>query len=549
MDGVGNHCLLYPSVTDRYISLLFFREIEVTDLNTGHVFSLVYDKEEQRQVTIEDALALAEVTEQELYDALSTQYDPQLAEMHPDANVIIQNRVLDGFRMGNDGQPVFYLTARIDDADDTVQDSISGAENLFIWTDGTFALYDQYAVTDLRPLVPAGETVELDPPLWCQWYFDGGEPEGGFADTRQYVNEQLVFTLDCLSEIGKTFHMIKEENPDIDYQNIAIPDASGQCLGQAQDQFLYYFFGAQDSLSLSDLSAAYGDQLRCAGIVSTIGEVYPETIEGTPLEQFFSDHNILEYRYMEDGQINWGWIEFSCDGYLVWINTNESGAYSDGYVPAATIKRSYTVVIIDEEISDDNHSIADKYRNDYLGSSLTAVEAYRAVLQGNMEFRDTRSGENWVQETITLDTGFTIKPTYFSVVDLDADGTVEVILSDVNEDGPGSDLVLRDQDDIVYGYLFAAREFNDVKVDGTFWHTGGASDVGICRVTFDRDTYSIDPFIYSRYSPSIPGNGMSYLIDDQEVTEEEWDLAVSRWNKSLYVKWHEFTSDNIKRFL
>lgn len=378
---------------------------------------------------------------------------------------------------------------------------------------------------------------------------DAAQPEIGM-DTPQYVNEQLGFTLDCLSEIGKTFNTIKEENPDIGYQEIAVPDAGSQCLGQAQDQFLYFFFDGQSGPILSDLSAAYGDQLRCAGIVSTIGEVYPETIEETPLEQFFSDHNILEYRYFENSEINLGWIEFLCDGYLVWINTNKSGFYSDGYVPAATIKRSYTVVIIDEEISDDNRSIADKYRND----NWAAVIAYTAVLQGNMEFRDTLSGKNFdisrVQELITPDTSFTIKPNYFSVVDLDADGTAEVILSlDVNGNGTGHYLVLRDQDDIVYGYLFAVREFNDIKADGTFWQTGGASDVGICRVTFDRDTYSIKRYINRLYSPSTPGDGMSYFIDYQEVTEEEWDLAVSRWNKSLCVKWNEFTSDNIKRFL
>ncbi|MGN1003557.1 MAG: hypothetical protein ACI4O5_01880 [Oscillospiraceae bacterium] len=181
LDGIGNHCLFYPTTTDRYINLLFFREIEVTDMNTGHVLSLVYDKEEKRQVTMEDALALAGVTEQELYDALSAQYDPQLAQSMPNAHVIIQNHALEGFRIDGDGKPVFYLTARSDDADDTVQDSVSGASHLYIWSNGTFTLYDQYTVIDLKPLVPTGETVKLDPPLWCQWYFESGEPEGGFA--------------------------------------------------------------------------------------------------------------------------------------------------------------------------------------------------------------------------------------------------------------------------------------------------------------------------------------------------------------------------------
>lgn len=75
-DGYDNCCLLYPAETDRYLNLLFFQTYFVSDLNTGHVLSLVYDKEERRQVSLEDALALAGVTEEGLYLALAEQYDP-----------------------------------------------------------------------------------------------------------------------------------------------------------------------------------------------------------------------------------------------------------------------------------------------------------------------------------------------------------------------------------------------------------------------------------------------------------------------------------------
>lgn len=208
--------------------------------------------------------------------------------------------------------------------------------------------------------------------------FGGCSQNGGVlnVDDGPHASDVLVerdtgpaLTMDCLKEIGKTFDLIKEENPNIDYQNIAIPNASGQCLGQAEGQFFYFFFGAQDFPFLIDLSTEYGHQLRCAGIVSTVGEVYPETIEELPLEQFFSDNNILEYTYnLEDGP-NRGWIEFSCDDYLVWINTNDSEAYSGDYVKASTMKCSYTVLIIDAEILNDNNSIRDEYWSNYLESN------------------------------------------------------------------------------------------------------------------------------------------------------------------------------------
>ena len=187
-----NRCLLYPTQTERYLNLVFFRETFTSDLNSGHVLTLVYDREEGRQVTQEDALELAGQTEAELYQALSDQYEPALAQQSqeitqnqgsgaPPVDLAIQFPSLEGFRMGADGQPIFYLTARVDDRDDAVSDAVSGSDNLYIWSGGTFSRYDQYAVDGLQPLVPENETMRQDPPLWCQWYFDGGEPEGGFA--------------------------------------------------------------------------------------------------------------------------------------------------------------------------------------------------------------------------------------------------------------------------------------------------------------------------------------------------------------------------------
>ena len=173
--GRENQCLLYPTETDRYLNLLFFRTTFHTDLNTGHITSLVYDKEDRVQVTLDQALAMAGQTEAELLQALGEQYDPILAEELPDVHACIQNEALEGFRMGQDGQPVFYLTARVDDAEDSAQDALSGADHIYIRSNGSFTRYDQHALS-LPPLVPDAECLDLEPPLWRQWFFpDGAE--------------------------------------------------------------------------------------------------------------------------------------------------------------------------------------------------------------------------------------------------------------------------------------------------------------------------------------------------------------------------------------
>ena len=179
-DARENQCLFYPSTTDRYLNLLFFRSQFTTDLNTGHVFSLVYDRKEGAVVSAGDALALAGLNEKALLDQVAEQLEPEMNPEGQGYQIALHRLTLEGFRIKADGQPVFYLTGRMDDVDDAVLDAVSGADQLFIWEDRTVTVYEQYSLNS--PLVPAEETDRLDPPLWNQWYFAGEEPVGGFVD-------------------------------------------------------------------------------------------------------------------------------------------------------------------------------------------------------------------------------------------------------------------------------------------------------------------------------------------------------------------------------
>ena len=179
-DAWENQCLFYPSTTDRYLNLLFFRSQFTTDLNTGHVFSLVYDRKEGTLVSAGDALALAGLNEKALLDQVTEQMEPEMNPEGQGYQIALHRLTLEGFRIKADGQPVFYLTGRMDDVDDAVLDAVSGADQLFIWEDRAVTVYDQYSLN--APLVPAEETDRLDPPLWNQWYFAGEEPVGGFVD-------------------------------------------------------------------------------------------------------------------------------------------------------------------------------------------------------------------------------------------------------------------------------------------------------------------------------------------------------------------------------
>ena len=179
---VEEQCLFYPSTTSRYLNLLFYRDNFTSDLNTGHIFSLVYDRKEGAVVSAGDALALAGLNESGLLDQVTEQVLTQIARdtQGDDLRLALHGLTIEGFRIKANGQPVFYLTGRIDDVDDAVRDDVSGADYLYIWEDRAVTTYDQYSGKP-SPLVPAEETDRLDPPLWNQWYFAGEEPVGGFV--------------------------------------------------------------------------------------------------------------------------------------------------------------------------------------------------------------------------------------------------------------------------------------------------------------------------------------------------------------------------------
>ncbi len=315
LSAAENHCLLYPSETQRYWNLIFFQEESHTDLNTGHVTSLVYDKKTGQQVTLEEALELAGQTEDGLCQALSDQYDPTLGQDIPGADLCIQNQVVEGFRMGTDGDPIFYLTARVDDRNDAVSDFVSGSDNLYIWSDGTFTLYDQYTVTDLQPLVPAQECTDLDPSLWRQWNFSGREPDGGFspADSWNLLDPEVCLYRDAFpSPIGPgsslSFSCLDSMHIETqrleDYEPIYNPGdywqrSSGTAV-TGNFTALSYYNSAEGhehintlDITMTDLYTPRG--IRVGASREDVLTAYPEAVTGNYWDKYPDEPDMLSY--------------------------------------------------------------------------------------------------------------------------------------------------------------------------------------------------------------------------------------------------------------
>lgn len=179
------------------------------------------------------------------------------------------------------------------------------------------------------------------------------------------------------------------------------------------------------------------------------------------------------------------------------------------------------------------------------------MEAYQDVLRGEGEFLDGDSGKSLslgkVRQMVTSDAGISIEPGDFTVVDLDQDGEPEVVLSLIlNGNSTYGSLVLRCRDGIVHGYVFSQRAFYGVKTNGTFLASGGAADVGICKLAFDGADAKADKFTYSESKYDAQNNlSVSYYVEKKEVGAEEYDRSYGEWERIPDAKWHKLTEDNI----
>lgn len=245
--------------------------------------------------------------------------------------------------------------------------------------------------------------------------------------------------------------------------------------------------------------------------------------------------------------------ETSSDNYESEIE--DSGASEDAGQPETEKKEQY------QPVNSSNNEENQTGKTETVSSDLTkyesSVEAYNAVLKGDADFLVSHTGEilniGQIREAITTDTSITIEAKFFSVIDLDSDGTLEVILNlYINDDNYYGVMVLHYQDGIIYGYVFSQREFSEPKTDGTFYYSSGAGDNGIGKIAFDKDEESIERIAFEEtvYDPETEsGLKMAYFINYEEATSEEFDAVIDEQLAKPEVKYYEFTVENIDMIL
>ena len=164
----------FPVTTERYLNLALLENVYPCYGTDGDLYAWVYDRQEGRSVTVEEALDLVGTTE----DALRNAVAEALAAGELPLPLDEDSFSIRGFRIEEGDNVTFYLQGA----------NVDGAEGmdpwlgLYTWNNGTLHRCQETISADVDTFVPAEIVDVMDPPLWCQWRTSGA-PENGYTIT------------------------------------------------------------------------------------------------------------------------------------------------------------------------------------------------------------------------------------------------------------------------------------------------------------------------------------------------------------------------------
>lgn len=123
-------------------------------------------------------------------------------------------------------------------------------------------------------------------------------------------------------------------------------------------------------------------------------------------------------------------------------------------------------------------------------------------------------------------------PSKYAYVDLDNDGIEELVVLTTSD--YGAYIILKYQDNNIYGHMIGIRSFEKLKVDGSFIGSSGANNNEYLTITFNENKYSLNK------EAVFDENNQIYQIKGKGVTKDEINTFVEEWNKKENVKWIEY---------
>ncbi len=124
-------------------------------------------------------------------------------------------------------------------------------------------------------------------------------------------------------------------------------------------------------------------------------------------------------------------------------------------------------------------------------------------------------------------------PNEYVFIDLDGDNLNELVVLTNSDYGAYVILKYYKESEKIYGYKIGIREFENLKIDGTFIGSSGAMATSYLKIEFNNFELQMIEMAYSDYDNN------EYLINNKTVSKEEIDKFVDEWDKKENIKWRK----------
>ena len=137
------------------------------------------------------------------------------------------------------------------------------------------------------------------------------------------------------------------------------PDHAAACFGEPGADYVYYFFGGHSG-DFEKAMDELGDQLKCAGAITTANVLFSDMEEDMSFADFFSLIGVDDYEYLGADTVAEGWIRFLYQDMEVMVSPTGDGPDGEWDVTGKEIVKYDAVVsVIDPEIESANSDLAD----------------------------------------------------------------------------------------------------------------------------------------------------------------------------------------------
>lgn len=170
-------------------------------------------------------------------------------------------------------------------------------------------------------------------------------------------------TPDLLGDIGKTLAELKgaQSDGEVIVRTGGFPDAAAVCFGLQEAEALPCFLALQSG-DAEGAMREYEEQLKCAGLVTTAGVLFPGMEDEPSFDAFFASIGVDEYEYLVGDEVigGEGWLRFAYRDMAVLVNTNEMNAAGGWtFTGEERVRRDAPAIIVDTELLAENYALTE----------------------------------------------------------------------------------------------------------------------------------------------------------------------------------------------